>query len=956
MKRKLILIAACLGLAAGAVFALDDEPDQLSWELFSQDRDLLLHFYDWAKANPPPIQTSQTSQTSQTFPYVWIKPAELPFVGANWRTDTVSRVTALVGKRYAMGTCEQTFEVPEDGTYRLWIHYRHTKGMCEANSFRLTPKGSMFAVFDQQFGRANGHRGGIAYTRPRNPAPQICDVETPKDGFLWEASHKTAFLRKGQYTARYLQGVVTTPRGDIVVPDIVLAGDPFFSPEGMSRAKGESGRLPLTAETKSPLYALRPGARDVNEVSPELAAWWRRWRAALWDRLIAAEHTKDYVWGGFADLKAFDERLNAVGRVSQLRKLAQDTRKPSDIYHVNADAFETAGKWSVLTGQYNKVACAHALFLPGNTPGKATYRLKVKRAGSYYFHGLVYLPHMPGSFVRGALRLSVSAGGKTVGETKAGLANAEPHFEETTSVKDGVVVVDRKPVTLDEHQARRVWCRFGPFELPAGEVELAAEDAGSFEVPPKKGRIWHRIFCRAVLTQRDDYNPELEQEFPQGDRVGGDEIGFWRSPDPWTAFSRYSPPATGKLAETIGAAKFRRYDWMPLADGEVNRAAHEIPAARGEVLSELLVIRNNSEKVRWIEPELSGDLGGRVRLISWAPAPDGEFVPRFLLERKRIVLLPHQNTALWVNIDCRGAKEGTHPVKLAFAGREHTWNVKVKGSIEGVPGPYAYPWAQPDYRKSCFELYRELGFNVISASGGRTFREMTKAVADEYGIRQIRLDVGDGGAGLASRAKEAEKLAAEVKASAADWRRRGFDDKDFCYCLSDEPGYGSMTNWLKIAKAIKAADPKAQIWCNTGFFPNEKQWDDCREFMSYWEVFCPFWHAFVMRPNRSAERLKEYQKIGRIRLGYITPSTSVYWTSDGAHESEWFARICRNEGRDGWSTVRFQTCAGWDLDHPLIQPIFTGAWGRTLSTRYAESARAANQWWRKMDAGVIEEK
>ena len=156
-----------------------------------------------------------------------------------------------------------------------------------------------------------------------------------------------------------------------------------------------------------------------------------------------------------------------------------------------------------------------------------------------------------------------------------------------------------------------------------------------------------------------------------------------------------------------------------------------------------------------------------------------------------------------------------------------------------------------------------------------------------------------------------------------------------------------MTNWVRIAKTIKTADPKAQVWCNTGFFPNEKQWDDCQEFMSLWDVFCPFWHAFIMRPNRNAEHLEVYKKLGCPRLGYITPSTSVYWLADGARDSLWFSEECRNHGRDGWSIVRMQTNDGWDLDHPVLQAIFEGAWGRTLSTRYAEAAREANQRWRK---------
>jgi hypothetical protein len=217
-------------------------------------------------------------------------------------------------------------------------------------------------------------------------------------------------------------------------------------------------------------------------------------------------------------------------------------------------------------------------------------------------------------------------------------------------------------------------------------------------------------------------------------------------------------------------------------------------------------------------------------------------------------------------------------------------------------------------------------------------RFLAKKGADRFGMRLFRLD-GD------------TNTAAAV---AADWRRRGFDYKDFCFLISDEPGFASMTNWVARAKAIKGADPSARIWCNTGFFPNEAQWDDCREFMSLWDVFCPFRNAFVegYRPPVPPARMEAYRKIGSPRLGYITPSTSIYWLLDGGHEIFAFAKQCRDAGRDGWSAVHFNTVESWDLGHPLQQPIFGGAWGRTISTRYAETAREANQRWRKADAGI----
>ena len=124
--------------------------------------------------------------------------------------------------------------------------------------------------------------------------------------------------------------------------------------------------------------------------------------------------------------------------------------------------------------------------------------------------------------------------------------------------------------------------------------------------------------------------------------------------------------------------------------------------------------------------------------------------------------------------------------------------------------------------------------------------------------------------------------------------------------------------------------------------------------MSYWDVFCPFRNAFVegFRPPVPPERMAAYRQIGSPKLGYITPSLSIYWLLDGGHEILQFAEQCRQTGRDGWSSVRFQPATSWELAHPEQQPIFAGAWGRTLSTRYAETTREANQRWRKANAGI----
>ncbi len=166
------------------------------------------------------------------------------------------------------------------------------------------------------------------------------------------------------------------------------------------------------------------------------------------------------------------------------------------------------------------------------------------------------------------------------------------------------------------------------------------------------------------------------------------------------------PRRRGKYFASNGEKRYRSYLWTPVADGEVDRGEHPLEAMRGEVVSQLVVVRNNTDRPIRFTPALTGDLATRCRVVAWSPVyADGEWIPRFLLERKVITLPARQNTGLWVNIDCRGAKEGVHPVRLSFAGREHVWNVNVRRSIEEKPNPWLYPWAQPACRESCCVLW-----------------------------------------------------------------------------------------------------------------------------------------------------------------------------------------------------------------------------------------------------------
>ena len=987
--------------SAAPAFSPDDEPDSLSWERFSQDRTLLLHFLDWAATNPPPpgstgslpvasppgstgslpVPDARERVPPARFPFVWVKAAQEPFTATNiWKVGSWRNEECLYCPSYTTPRTYQTIEVPEDGVYRFWIRQAHTQGTSESNFFSLapvlddsnpaeTPPEANFTALEQVFCRAHGFRGGLGYTRPNDPAPEILSHPTPPDGFLWEATHKTAFLKKGRYSVSFASGVVTTPRSPLCITDYVLVGDPLFSPEGMTMASTTNGFWETPPETLSPLYAVRPGVgmAEGAEPPPALVAWWKAWREALYRHLADEEKRGEYLWGSLAASMAFDEESNAIDRPSRLLALRESNAQPPDIYYAYGDEFEHRNSWVGETGYYHRIHTARAIRSEGAKYGTASYTFEVARAGTYHLWTLIYQSFILEGFSRGAMRIDVDAGGRRVASyiVGAGDGSVFPAADAASKKKDApspeddldafelfdsltvgenasAAMADKRrmsPLVANENNGFRSdrWNDSGPLDLPAGKVTVSVTSVAPPWGSVSASRVYRRIFCRAILTARADYCPDLVHESPCGDgSVGDGPVGFWRSPDPWAGVGRFSPAAIGhhEWKQTPYGTNTQVYSWEPIPAEEVNAPRHAVKAVRGEWLSELIVIRNNTGETRWIEPAVSGDLPARAHLVAWSPTPDGSHTPRFLLSRRRIALPPWQNTLIWVDINCAGAAEGRHSATLAFGDLSHTWDVDVEGSIEDIPGPLAQPCAAPMRRRSCWELYRDIGFNVISYRRDR-FVGLSKKAADAYGFK---LFTGDAPADTNEYAR-----------MVADWLRRGFDYGDFCFAISDEPGYDSRFKWVDRAKELKAAEPKARIWCNTGFFPSEAQWDACLEFMSYWDVFCPFQHAFVegYRPPVNPSHLAFYREIGSPKLGYITPSTTIYWLLDGGHEILKFARECRETGRDGWTAVRFGTAPTWQLAHPELQAIFAGAWGRTISTRYAEVAREANMRWRK---------
>ncbi|MBQ6245284.1 MAG: hypothetical protein IJK04_00350 [Kiritimatiellae bacterium] len=416
------------------------------------------------------------------------------------------------------------------------------------------------------------------------------------------------------------------------------------------------------------------------------------------------------------------------------------------------------------------------------------------------------------------------------------------------------------------------------------------------------------------------------------DTVGDGDLAFWAQ-NPFAPFTRFSPPSSGWRQERGTSV------WTPLPDAEIGRTEHEAKAMSGEVKSLMLLVRNNAGEARVIEPVVESELPAEVRLVAHTVTSAGFWSPQILLKRKKVVCPPHQNTALWLTVDCRKASEGEHAVTLRFADKAVTWRVKVAGSLSAAPTPITYGWAQPYARKSCWETYRDYGINAVK------YMPLSRRVMDEYGIRLlVGIPHGNIGANAAG--------SNEVRRAIERAERLGQRPEEYCWYLIDEPGLAKIPHWIEMAETVKGVDSRQQIWCNIGEgHVRPENGELYFKMMEYWDVACPFLWQFNRRKEFPLFNDKLHEA-GRIKLLYHTLDIgSTEKRPQAPQDILDLAESSIREGRDGFANFTLMSGAPFDdlyIDNQdLAVSIYPGAWGRTLSTRNLEAWREGIQRWRK---------
>ena len=428
---------------------------------------------------------------------------------------------------------------------------------------------------------------------------------------------------------------------------------------------------------------------------------------------------------------------------------------------------------------------------------------------------------------------------------------------------------------------------------------------------------------REVRTQRSD-----DARAPAPPPVGDGDLAFWEQ-NPFGAFSRTSPPASGYRQLSGGGE-----EWTPLPPEELGRTNAVVEAISGEVKSRLVLVRNNRDSALVIRPAVEGALPCSVRLVAYTVTSGGLWSPQILLRREEVVCPPHQNTALWVTVDCRGAAEGDYPVTLRFADRAVTWRVEVRGTFEGVPKPWLCPHAAPYPRMSSWELFRDYGLDVVR------YMPISRKAMEEYGIRLLL-----GGRYYGITPEGVRKTIAEAEA-------RGLRPGDYAWFPSDEPSPEAVPKWIEMAQVIKDVDPNQWIWCDLGEGIVSPELEDVFfPMMEYWDVACPFVSHFSHeeRYRRYREKLRV---TGKVKL--------VYHTLDvGSREKKLtapleilnLAAFAAREGREGFCNFSMLYGQPYDdlytdnQDHAVS--IYPGSRGRTLSTRNLEAFREGGQRMRR---------
>lgn len=763
---------AALGTIAGA--APVDEPlgarDSLGLTLWHLGRQpaRIAEFHAFVRErglSPERLLPPEALRPPEQIHRILVEPELLPAdLLAGWRPEGGFLTS---GATDAGPTVSFPLRVGTGGLYRLWVRYYGWPTGTAVTGLRLyrSSREGQGPVLNDEIYDYAVEREGLAWK------DVLVDLEA--GDYLVRLSHVTRWWHAGNGPGGYLPRRIDC----LYLTDAIWADPPADADLQQIRETGApergftwSAQEPLPAQTHETWrwWQVRPVSWEQADARPDLFALSRAFWRQLVDRLGAADYGDEV-----PDYRAperqvvFDDIWNMVANPVRLRRQIEALRSdirgqpaPDLYYWLEAADFQTLPPgWSregtSIVGGY------------WDFGDVAETELTVSRADTYTVW--VRFGLLKGYFA--PWRLTVR----------------EPGGNEVAFDRD-----------RDDYDSE--WQRVGLLEVSgAGPLHIAIRPL-AFRSPGTYRRI-HDILVttdREYVPRGSVRPPVTREQYLERARAlgapGRAPLLAWLPQDPFAPFSQTSWPKQPVPAPPL---------------------TQRLVMARDSVQSVAVLLRSLS-----VEPlpltvrcgPLVDETGRQAGSVTWRVAafvPYGnsrqEWSPFCLLRRPGITVPPLNLAALWLTVDARGAVPGRYNAEVALEGPGLNGTL-VRLSVLVAPRTIAPRepvlvggWTAPPEGEPYLRDYVEHGMNIW-------YGELPRAEMQRWGIRLLALAQGD--ADEAAIRTRIERL-----------RRLGLDEQDWVFTILDEPTAATeegLKPFLDIARAIRAADPRARICFNPG--------------------------------------------------------------------------------------------------------------------------------------------
>ena len=875
-------------MASAPAFAFEDEPDELNWDRLGGTLTGFGHFRAYCDAHPEfrarLLAKPRVDELGSQQETVWLTPDAFANAAVRqWSSSSMwdePCISAPAGHRTDM--VRIPVDIPADGWYRVWTRTFHFQG-CAA-SFELSledgrladvPDGTLRVVQDAWSFRFDASE----HARRQNPLP---DYRNEPNGYRWEASPMVR-LAKGR-RALVLRSVIHGgPFAPRYVSAVVLTRDPLAVPE---RPAGDGAVLTATRQTPGDVDALRgiwerrPMCRGENVSA--LRPLWREWRTAFFADL-AAGNVAGVEAGRLAGMAAYDEASNLVGTPAQIaaeRAAMADFLSRTDRTHFKvkfeAEDFESAdGGWWI-ENNANASGGRQLIASYGVGQADAVGEGEVPTNGTYAVWVRYY-------------------------EVRGYLAEYSCFVEDANGTVRAERVLAADAAYNLEHGGHN-WVRIdAPLSAGRFRVRLHKE---------KKADTYRRVDA-VIVTDDFAWTPDGTGEvIPPLDQTR--PLTVWRPRAPWIGFSRLSYPQPGQ-----------------------DLSAYRFDLRKGEVESVLLLVRNNTEGTMDATPRISGDKFGLVswRVPGFVLSDEHGWQPMPLFRREELLVPPGETHGVWLTVDGRRAFSSDR-IDVLIGAETFTLDVVKKFALPArTPVPYVYGWATPHPTVSCWELFRDIGINVVSDDDCL----VPKSEAAKYGVRlTVRLNDGDVGE-------------SHVRYLNERFSGHGYSKGDWAWSFADEPNNNTADSWTNLAAQVRRLDPTMRIWVNPGEYESSGP-EACLKITPYANIYCPYINHYTSNGGGNPVYNGQLRRVGSnfdLLLGYTTPCFSEKAPS-APQDLLGMCDFALERGLDGWGFFSIMygftySNSLWDEVNSYMRDqcvsIYPGASCQAISTRNAEAVR-----------------